>query len=87
MVIKDALTQVYDVEKFLKSVNGLIHDQGRVVIVQYNSLWEPVLKLASKFGFRRPMKEVNWLSMADLKNFAYLSGFEVVKSGTKMIIT
>ena len=36
-------------------------------------------------GLRRPVSEQNWLTLSDLKNMAYLSGFEVVKSGSKML--
>jgi len=37
-------------------------------------------------GLRMPSIEQNWLSMADLRNFAYIAGLEVVKSGSKMIM-
>jgi glycosyltransferase involved in cell wall biosynthesis len=49
-------------------------------------LWEPALRLASRLGWRQGPIEQNWLSPHDLENFAYLAGFEVVKSGTKMLV-
>lgn len=86
VVIKDALAHVYDVQKFLKNASALVPDNGRIVITQYNSLWEPILKIASMIGLRKPIKEENWLSIMDIKNFAYLAGLETVKSGTKMMM-
>ncbi len=86
LVIKDALAHVPDVQEFLEDASGLLTDSGRIIITQYSSLWEPVLTLASKLKLRMPIKEQNWLSLLDMKNFAYLSGLEVVKSGTKMIL-
>ena len=81
----DILGYIDDVQSFLLEASKYLTDDGRIVITQYNALWEPVLRLASRLKLRTTVPEQNWLSVLDLKNFAYLAGFEVVKSGTKMI--
>ena len=86
VIASDILGYVFDVEKFLKEVSVLINKDGRIIITQYNVLWEPILVLASKLGLRKPMIKQNWLSKLDIINFAYLAGLETVKSGTKMIM-
>ncbi len=86
MVASDMLGYVLDVEAFLKGASELLNRDGRIVITQYNALWEPILVLASKLGLRRPSIEQNWLSKSDIVNFAYLAGLETVKSGTKMMM-
>jgi len=87
VVATDILGNIEDIELFLRSIreNILLKD-GRVVITQYNALWEPILRLASILGLRKAIIEQNWLNMADIKNFAYLAGLETVKSGTKMLL-
>jgi hypothetical protein len=85
IVASDALGYLYDIESFLREAKGVIKNDGRVVLTQYSALWEPVLRLATRLGLRDKVIEQNWLSLNDLKNFSYLAGFEVVKSGTKMI--
>ncbi len=84
LVASDVLGRVRDVNEFLTGAKSSLGPAGRIIITQYNALWEPILRLASKLGWRTGAIEQNWLSLGDLKNFAYLAGFEVVKSGTKM---
>ncbi len=86
LVVSDTLGHLPDIDHFLREARSKLLPAGRLVITQYNTLWEPVLRLASRLGLRTGPIEQNWLSLNDLKNLAYLSGFEVVKSGTKMLM-
>lgn len=87
LVISDLLGYVYDVQNYLVEVKKLIGNDGHIVITQYSAFWEPVLRLASFFGWRKTLRvEQNWLSLNDLENFANLAGFEMVKKGTKMLL-
>ena len=86
IVITDVLGYVRDVQEFVQQAASLLEPNGRIVITEYNALWEPVLKFGSKIGLRMPYVQQNWLSMGDLKNMTYLAGLEVVKSGTKMLV-
>ena len=85
-VLEDVLGLTDDVEALLRYSASLIADDGRVVIIQYSALWEPILRLASLLRLRRTTKEQNWLSMSDLVNFSEIAGLEVVRSGTKMLL-
>src|SRR3989344_8913648 len=85
LTASDILGYVYDVEAFLKRAREHLHEDGRIVITQYNALWEPVLRLASLLGLRAPSIEQNWLSPHDLRTFLHLAGFEVIRSGNKML--
>ncbi len=86
VVITDVLGYVEDIQIFFNDISKILKPNGRIVITQYNALWEPILRIASKIGLRMPSIEQNWLSMNDLKNLAYLADFEIVKSGTKMLM-
>jgi len=87
IVISDALGYVYDIQNYLTKTQSLLKENGRIVITQYNSLWEPILRFASKINLRSALKiEQNWLSINDVKNFAELANLDVIKSGTKMIM-
>lgn len=86
VVAKDVLGYTEDVQSFMEETGRIMCDDGRIVITQYSALWEPILRLASLLRLRMPHRfEQNWLSLSDIKNFAHLAGFEVVKSGSKMI--
>lgn len=86
IVASDVLGNTPDIVEFLQDVRHALADDGRVIITQYSALWEPILRLATKIGLRRAVLEQNWLSMYDLQNFSHLAGFEVVKSGNKMLL-
>ncbi|MFA6502889.1 MAG: glycosyltransferase [Candidatus Paceibacterota bacterium] len=85
IVATDVLGHVHDIEQFLVVARGHLAEDGRIVITQYSILWEPVLRLASWLNLRSPSVEQNWISPHDLRNFLHLAGFEVVKSGGKML--
>ncbi len=85
IVATDILGHVYDIESFLGAARARLLPDGRIVITQYSTLWEPILRLASWLGLRSPSVEQNWISPHDLRNFLHLAGFEVVKSGGKML--
>jgi hypothetical protein len=85
VAIPDLLGYVYDVQALLEEVRGILEPTGRVIIVQYCTLWEPLLRLASFLGLRAPVTEQNWISPGDIENFYLLAGFEVVQSRTKLL--
>ena len=86
VTVSDVLGNVRDIQLFLREMKKTLANDGRIVVTQHNALWEPVLRLAFWLGLRDGPVEQNWLTMGDLKNFSYLAGFEMVKSGTKMIM-
>lgn len=52
----------------------------RLVIINYNHLWQPVLELASKIGLRSRFVEPNWVSEHDVRGFLKLAGFSPVRT-------
>lgn len=58
----------------------------RVVVINYNHLWEPVLKLASKVGLRSRFVEPNWVSENDIRGFLKLSSLRPVRKHRLVLI-
>ena len=52
----------------------------RVLVMNYNPLWQPLLNLASRLGWRAPFVEPNWISVRDLQGFLRLAKFEVIRT-------
>lgn len=52
----------------------------RLVIINYNHLWQPILELASKVGLRSRFVEPNWVSEHDVKGFLKLAGFSPIRT-------
>lgn len=74
-----SLGDIVDIEKAFTNASGVGGDDTRLVVVNYNYLWRPLVVLAEKFGWKVPQPTQNWLNVPIIENLLYLSGFEVVK--------
>jgi SAM-dependent methyltransferase len=72
--------EIVDVEKMLLQLRKACAQHTRVVIYNYNHLWEPMLAFAQKLGLKIPQPEQNWLSEQDLVGLLSLAGFEWLKT-------
>jgi SAM-dependent methyltransferase len=86
IVFSDAVGHLDDIERAFERVRPLLAPTGRVIVTYYNFVWEPVLKAAERFGRKTPWPDQNWLSMEDIANLLHLSGFEVVRRGTDILV-
>lgn len=74
-----------NVYECFKEANRLVDPRGRLIVVYYNHLWELALKGASALGLRAPIPSENWLPLAEVDNLLSLTGFQVVRSGRRML--
>jgi SAM-dependent methyltransferase len=86
IVLSDAIGHFGDIQCALEQLRDRMAPGGRIVLTYYNFIWEPVLKLAESLGYKTPWPEQNWLSMDDIANLLFLSGFEVVRRGTDILL-
>lgn len=82
----DVIGHVDDVQRAFERVRPLLAPGGRIFVTYYNFVWEPALKLAELFGLKTPWPEQNWLSMRDIENLLILSGYQVVRTGTEVLV-
>src|SRR3989344_1186734 len=74
IVMDNLIGGIKDVYGLFGKVRNSCKSDTRLVITYYNHLWEPVLKLASMLGWKKPVGELNWLDQDDIKNFLELTG-------------
>jgi SAM-dependent methyltransferase len=86
IIFSDAVGHLDDIERAFERVRTLLAPAGRVIVTYYNFLWEPLLKLGEHIGRKTPWPDQNWLSMTDIENLLRLSGFEVVRRGTDILL-
>src|SRR3989344_5747718 len=86
VVMSDLIGYLDDIQDVLSKLHRLISPRSRIVITQYSQTWEPILEMGSKLKSRMPSKIQNWVSEQDIENVLYLSGFEVITKGKKMIM-
>jgi SAM-dependent methyltransferase len=80
ILFSDILNDVWDVQSIFDHVRHFASPDVRVIINTYNRLWEPALLIAEKLGLAKPGRGKNWLTVSDIRNLLYLSGFEVIKT-------
>ena len=81
VILSDLLGELDDVWQAFNELHKVTDGHSRVIITNYNYLWEPLLRLAEKLGLKRPQEYQNWLSPGDIERLLNLNSYEVVTSG------
>ncbi|TSC77195.1 MAG: glycosyl transferase family 2 [Parcubacteria group bacterium Gr01-1014_31] len=81
VIVSDLLGYLDDIQTALEHIRLLCHEHSRVVVTQYNRLWEPILRLGAALGLNQPKPLHNWLSAREVVQLLELAGFEVVSRG------
>ncbi|HEY1336335.1 MAG TPA: glycosyltransferase [Bryobacteraceae bacterium] len=72
--------EIVDIQRMLLQIHSACERHTRVVIYNFNHLWEPILNLAQKLHLKIPQLEQNWLSEDDLIGVLSLTGYEWLKT-------
>ncbi len=86
VVFADVLGDLVNVWPALRGLASVLRPGSRLVIVYYNFLWEPILKLSERLGLKRPQLYQNWLALEDISNLLHLNGLEVVGQGYRVLM-
>lgn len=86
IVLTDAIGMLDDIQRALERLKPLLAPRGRIFVTYYNFLWEPLLKLAERAGLKTHWPDQNWLSMTDIENLLYISGYHVFRRGTDILM-
>jgi len=81
IILSNVVGYFNDVQRVLRNIRKNCTKMTRIIVTYYNFLWEPILKLSEKLGFKMKEPFTNWLSKQDLENLFYLEGNDVIKSG------
>jgi ubiquinone/menaquinone biosynthesis C-methylase UbiE len=85
VILSDLLNDLWDVQAVLSQVARVSHAGTRVVLNNYSRLWEQPLSAAAFLRLARPRLPQSWLTVEDVANLLYLSGFEVIKQWPEVI--
>jgi len=86
IILSNLLGHLDDIEKVFVELKKLCHPGTKIIVNYYNYLWEPVLKLAELVGLKSPLYRQNWLSLRDMNNLLYISGFDVYRNVRRMLM-
>ena len=79
-VIVSHLFDTVDILAALRRARQMCRRETRLIVCNYNPLWQPLLELASKIGLRAPFEEPNWMAERDITGFLDLADFSVVRT-------
>jgi len=68
-----------DILRALERIKRHCTSETRIVVINYNHVWTPILEIASKIGLRSQFVEPNWISENDIRGFLKLGGFRPVR--------
>jgi SAM-dependent methyltransferase len=85
IVCSDLVNELWDVQRVLSHAQRLSHSGTRVILNSYSRLWEIPRRLAEKLKLAQPQMPQNWLTVEDLSNLLYLSGFEVIRASSEIM--
>jgi len=77
-ILLTSIEDVVDIKAAFDCIEKHSNEFTRVIILNYNFLWNPLVKLAEKFGMKIPQNLHNWVSEEDVNSFLKLSQLEPV---------
>lgn len=86
-IILSAITmEQEDIQQFLSNVHRFCRPGTRIILDMYAGYLKPFVWLAQKIGLHRPVDLKNWISRTDMRNMLYVAGFEIVTSGSRLLL-
>jgi SAM-dependent methyltransferase len=85
IILSDLAGCLWDVQKALRNIRKLCHPHTRLVISNYNFLWEPAMSLGETLHLKLKQPKQNWLSTADLDTLLQLEEFQTVTNQKKIL--
>ena len=84
IVLTNMLDYVYDVWDLLENLKPLMNNDSLLLITTSNPLWSPLLRFASKIGFRIPDSPRNYITNKDIRSVLELQGFDIVEEALSL---
>lgn len=86
IIISDTLGYFEDIQKAFEELRKVSSPETRIIITYHNYLWLPVLSVAEAFRLKMPYIRLNWLNYTDIANLLYLGGFDIITTGSRIIL-
>ena len=85
IILSDLTNCLWDVQTAFHNLKKLCHPQTRIVISQYNFLWEPILRMSEFLGLKLKQPAQNWFTNGDTCNLLELEGYQVIRIERKLL--
>src|ERR1700733_3937443 len=79
-IIFNHISDTVDILATLERLRQHSGSHTRIVFINYNPLWRPIVEIANKLGLRDALIEPVWASEGDVRTFLSLAGFQAVRT-------
>ncbi|MEO5582518.1 MAG: glycosyltransferase [Saprospiraceae bacterium] len=86
IILSDIVNDLWDVQKTMEGLLKYCHSGTRIIINFHSQLWKYPLKLAQKMKWASPLLNQSWFTKEDINTIFKLSGFEMLKKWSEIII-
>lgn len=85
IVLSNLVEFSFDILILFKALKPWCHARTRIVINMHSRLWQPILTIAEKWGFKYRQPVLNWVTSEDVTNLLNLAGFETVQRDSRIL--
>jgi ubiquinone/menaquinone biosynthesis C-methylase UbiE len=86
IILSDTIGSLDDCLVTLQNLKRFCSPETRLIVSYYTRLWNPLLRLYTKFAASQRFVHRNWLSNQDIANLLQLADFEVIKQEWRMLM-
>ena len=86
ILLVNVIGYIDDIQASLNGLKKICKQDTRIIVVYFNYLWQPILKLAEWFGLRMKRPIMHWLPPQVIRNILKLSDFETVKADYRILM-
>jgi SAM-dependent methyltransferase len=86
IIISDTLNVAADVQRLLERLHAVSHADTRLFVNFHNSLWRPVLTLATWLGLKERQPQSSWLASSDVLNLLRLADWTPVTREARLLV-
>jgi SAM-dependent methyltransferase len=85
IICSDVVNDLWDLQALFERVRLHSHPGTRFILNAYSRVWEGPRRLAEALGLAKRQLPQNWVTVEDLENVLFLSGFEVFRKGHEVL--
>jgi len=86
IILSDMLGCLWDAQAVVHNICKLCHRQTKIVISQYNFVWEPFVKFLEWIGLKQRQPNQNWFSVQDVQGLLHLENFQTIRIDRKIML-
>ncbi|RXK55686.1 glycosyltransferase [Oleiharenicola lentus] len=86
ILISDTLNFSADVQMLFERLQTVAHADTRLFVNFHNSLWRPLLSLATLFGVKNRQPQSSWLATSDVVNLMQLGGWSPITCQGRVLV-